>query len=414
MNIFRKLEKENFLIIQLLFLTCLFPITYLLGNSIINLFLLLISITYLIFIFKKKIFFDFKDCSFLSLILLWITFLVNLFFSQDPSLSMNRVLKFFFIIFFISAIKYIIKYKNYLFEKFIFKTWSIIFLIVFFDLIVEYFLGHNLTGNTSYMPGRLTSFIGDELVVGYFYIGFALFAFIYFHQQVENKKYNYLLLILLVAVSFLIGERSNFIKFFLTAFIFFFVAYELNIKKKILGLIITIIIIISLIYGGINYKTRFIHQMPNIFEKNGIKKFMLNSTYGSHFNTGINVFKKNYIFGVGIKNYREESIKKIYTKQNKDFAFQIMGTHPHQIHFEILAETGLFGFLSFITFILYSLFYSLKSYFKNKNKYQLSAILFILCSLIPFLPSGSFFSTYTSILFWLNFAIMTVYNNNKI
>ena len=99
MNIFRKLEKENFLIIQLLFLTCLFPITYLLGNSIINLFLLLISITYLIFIFKKKIFFDFKDCSFLSLILLWITFLVNLFFSQDPSLSMNRVLKFFLLFF---------------------------------------------------------------------------------------------------------------------------------------------------------------------------------------------------------------------------------------------------------------------------------------------------------------------------
>ena len=110
----------------------------------------------------------------------------------------------------------------------------------------------------------------------------------------------------------------------------------------------------------------------------------------------------------------EESIKEIYTKQNKDFAFQIMGTHPHQIHFEILSETGLFGFLSFTTFILYSFFCSLKSYFKTRNKYQLSALLFILCSLIPFLPSGSFFSTYTSVLFWLNFAIMTSYNKDKI
>ena len=108
------------------------------------------------------------------------------------------------------------------------------------------------------------------------------------------------------------------------------------------------------------------------------------------------------------------AIKEIYTKQNKDFAFQIMGTHPHQIHFEILSETGLFGFLSFTTFILYSFFCSLKSYFKNRNKYQLSALLFILCSLIPFLPSGSFFSTYTSVLFWLNFAIMTSYNKGKI
>ena len=77
---------------------------------------------------------------------------------------------------------------------------------------------------------------------------------------------------------------------------------------------------------------------------------------------------------------------------DKDFRFQIMGTHPHQIHFEILSETGLFGFLSFTIFILYSIFYSLKSYFKSRNKYQLSAILFILCTLIPFLPSGSFFS----------------------
>ncbi len=413
MKIFKSLEKENFLIIQLLFLICLFPITYLLGNSIINLFLFLISITYLIFIFKNKFFFDFKDISFQSLILLWLTYLINLLFSQDPSLSISRVLKFFFIIFFISAIKYIFKYKNYLFEKFIFKTWSIIFIIVLIDLIFEYFFGRNLTGNTSYMPGRLTSFIGDELVIGYFYIGFALFAFVYFHQEFENNKYNYLILILLVGVSFLIGERSNFIKFFLTIFIFFFIAYKLSIKKKIIGLIATVIIIISLIYSSVNYKTRFIAQMPNIFEKNGIKNFMYNSTYGSHFNTGINVFKKNYIFGVGIKNYREESVKEIYTNHNKDFEFQIMGTHPHQIHFEILAETGLFGFLSFAIFILYSLFVSLKSYFKTRNKYQLSAILFILCTLIPFLPSGSFFSTYTSVLFWLNFAVMTAYNKSE-
>ena len=232
MSIFRKLEKENFLIIQLLSLICLFPLSYLLGNSIINLFLLIISITYLIFIFRKKIFSDFKDFTFISLILLWITYIINLIFSHDPSLSFNRVLKFFFIIIFISAIKYILRYKNYLFEKIIFKTWSIIFIIVFFDLVFEYFFGHNLTGNTSYMPGRLTSFIGDELVIGYFYIGFALFSFVYFNQEFENKKYNYLPLILLIGVSFLIGERSNFIKFFLTIFIFFFIAYELSIKKK--------------------------------------------------------------------------------------------------------------------------------------------------------------------------------------
>ena len=113
------------------------------------------------------------------------------------------------------------------------------------------------------------------------------------------------------------------------------------------------------------YKTRFVDQMPNIFEKNGVKNFMLNSTYGSHYNTAINVFKNNIFFGVGIKNYRQESIKKIYTDQNKNFKFQIMGTHPHQIHFEILSETGIFGYLSFLAFIIYSLFLSIKSFMKS-------------------------------------------------
>ena len=106
--------------------------------------------------------------------------------------------------------------------------------------------------------------------------------------------------------------------------------------------------------------------MPNLLEKNGIKKYMLNSTYGSHYNTALSVFKNNIIFGVGIKNYREESIKKIYTDQNKDFKFQIMGTHPHQIHLELLSETGIFGYLSFFSFIIYSLYLSLSSFLKSK------------------------------------------------
>ena len=135
-----------------------------------------------------------------------------------------------------------------------------------------------------------------------------------------------------------------------------------------------------------------------------------NSTYGSHYNTAINVFKNNILFGVGIKNYREQSIKTIYIDKNKDFKFQIIGTHPHQIHFEILAETGLFGYISFFSFIIYSLAISIKTFLKNRNKYQLSAILFITVNILPILPSGSIFSTYTSILFWLNYAVMISYN----
>ena len=412
MAMISKLKKENILIFSLFTLIILFPISYLLGNSVINLFLFLISLTYLFYLIKNKKIAEFKKSSFLILFSLWITFVINLFFSQNFDLSLNRVLKFIFIIFFVSAIKFIIRYKNYFFENYIYKIWSLIFLIVIFDLVFEYIFGHNILGNKSYMPGRLTGFIDGELVIGYYFIGFALLAFIFLDKQIGKKNYTFFILLIFILISFLIGERSNFIKFFIASLIFFLIVYEIELKKKIIGILITISILYITVSNINIYKTRFVYQMPNLLEKNGIKKYMLNSTYGSHYNTALSVFKNNIIFGVGIKNYREESIKKIYTDQNKDFKFQIMGTHPHQIHLELLSETGIFGYLSFFSFIIYSLYLSLSSFLKSKNYYQLAAILFVICSLIPLLPSGSFFSTYTSVLFWFNYAIMMAYTKN--
>ena len=412
MAMISKLKKENILIFSLFTLIILFPISYLLGNSIINLFLFLISLTYLFYLIKNKKIAEFKKSSFLILFSLWITFVINLFLSQNFDLSLNRVLKFIFIIFFVSAIKFIIRYKNYFFENYIYKIWSLIFLIVIFDLVFEYIFGHNILGNKSYMPGRLTGFIDGELVIGYYFIGFALLAFIFLDKQIGKKNYTFFILLIFIYISFLIGERSNFIKFFIASLIFFLIVYEIDLKKKIIGILITVSILYITVSNVNIYKTRFVYQMPNLLEKNGIKKYMLNSTYGSHYNTALSVFKNNIIFGVGIKNYREESIKKIYTDQNKDFKFQIMGTHPHQIHLELLSETGIFGYLSFFSFIIYSLYLSLSSFLKSKNHYQLAAILFVICSLIPLLPSGSFFSTYTSVLFWFNYALMMAYTKN--
>ena len=182
-----------------------------------------------------------------------------------------------------------------------------------------------------------------------------MWAVYYDNKEIDNKNYTVFILITFILVSFIIGERSNFIKFFISSLVFFLIFYEINLKKKIIGVLITVSIFSILFFTISNdniYKTRFINQMPNLLEKNGIKKFMLNSTYGSHYNTALSVFKNNIIFGVGIKNYRNESVKKIYTDQNKNFKFQIMGTHPHQIHLEFLSETGIFGYLSFFKICL--------------------------------------------------------------
>ncbi len=406
----KSLKRENFLIFIIIFFSTVFPISYLLGNSIINFFVFILSISLIAYSLIKKDLKKFKNLIFILFLCLWSTFLINLFFSQNFELSLNRVLKFFFIIFFIYAMKFAINYKNNFYENFIFKFWTFIFLIVLVDLIFEYHFGYNITGNVSFMPSRLTSFLKDELVIGYYFIGFALFAYVTLDKRIDNKLISFLILMFLIIISFLIGERANFIKFFIACFIFLMIASEISIKKKLFSLGAIISLIFFIIQSSPLYKSRFIYQMPNIFSLNETKNFYFNSTYGSHYNTAINVFKNNLLFGVGIKNYREQSIKKVYIDKNKDFKFKIIGTHPHQLHFEILAETGLFGYISFFSFIIYSLIVSIKTFVKNRNKYQLSAILFIVASIIPVLPSGSIFSTYTSILFWLNYAIMISYN----
>ena len=42
----------------------------------------------------------------------------------------------------------------------------------------------------------------------------------------------------------------------------------------------------------------------------------------------------------------------------------------------------------------------------NKDKIQLCGILFLITTFIPLIPSGSFFTTYGAVLFWLNYALM--------
>ena len=142
-----------------------------------------------------------------------------------------------------------------------------------------------------------------------------------------------------------------------------------------------------------------------------LDKYLKSSEYGAHYNTAYQIFKRNKIFGIGIKNFREESSNRIYYNKEYVYTLNRAKTHPHQVHFEILSETGLFGYTFFILFIFSSLFFSFKEYLKNRNIYQLSSLIFILISIIPYLPTGSFYSSFNSSIFWLNYAIMVAYIN---
>ena len=143
--------------------------------------------------------------------------------------------------------------------------------------------------------------------------------------------------------------------------------------------------------------------------KENIINFIKWSKYGAHYNAAYKIFQEYPYFGIGIKLFRIESVKDKYRNEEYKWTDERNTTHPHQIHLEFLSETGLFGYLIFIIFISTSLYLSIKNYLIYKNLFQLVSILYVLTSLLPLLPSGSFFSTYSSSLFWLNYAIMVSY-----
>ena len=428
------IEKLKFILLLLL------PINLIAGNFLINLNFLLIGLIFIVELIKKKNFSFTNDYAFKFILFFFISLLINLFFSIDPVNSSTRILKVLPAIAFVFLLKEILNKYTLEFEKIIFGFWSIIFFILIIDALFETYFGYNLygfltllLGNTDYgyvqfgfgtlAHGRVSSFFGDELIIGSFVFGFALIflSYIFKFFNNSNKILLPITLVIIVIASFLIGERSNFIKVFLSVLILFFIIYDLNVKKKILSFFLIILTISLLINLNSGLKERYYGQIKDSFnnkklikENNyGINKIIKNSHYGAHYNAAFKIFKDSPIFGIGIKNYRLESSKKKYENKEYRRTRDRWATHPHSIHFEFLSETGIFGYFCFLIFIILSLYCSIKNYLRNRNNFQLSGIIFILIYIFVPLPSGSFFSTFGFNIFWINYAIMVAYNKNS-
>ena len=403
------LETLSFLIISIL------PIIIFLGSGLLNLSIIIIDLLFLIEIYRTKNFKFLNNIFFYLLIFLWATFLINLFFfSIDPSKSILRSLGFVRYIFFVFAIKYIFEIKENFYLNKIFKIWTLTFLIVTFDLIIEYIFGQNIFGFKAELTGRLVGFFKDEMKIGHFYSAFILICLVtinnYFKsiKNINDKKFFkeiifFSFVTLFLITSFLIGERANFIRILLIL-VLFILFFKKNYKALISIILICGIIFTNLIMNNDRLKQRFWITFLNPLIKNPIQTLFI-PPYGDHYQSALEVFNRNKIFGVGIRNYATESSKNIYNKNPS--------VHPHQIHFEFLAELGLFGYFCFFYFIFHCLFLSIRSFIKKRDFYKFSGILFVFASLLPFIPSGSFFTTYGATLFWMNFAILLQNNKSK-
>ena len=390
-------------------LILLFPIFLITGNFLINFFYICISILSILNFRQKNDFF--RSNIFYLLIFFLIYLFINLLLSVNFSNSYLRVIKFLLIILFVQEIFNLNDKEEIYFEK-IMRFWTILYTIVTIDIIFELIFGFNTLGFKSYLEGRVASFFGDELIVGTFYHFFSLIVLSYF---IKNKYPNFLvifLIITIISISFMIGERANFLKLFFSIILLSLFVSKINFIKKASLVFLTLLIIGTIFYSNDSLKKRYYNQISIIYSIDGFKKYFRESSYGAHQSTAFEIFKDNKLFGVGLKNFREESKKDIYENPNYKLTKGRDTTHPHQIHLELLSEIGLIGYFSFFILIFFSIFISAKNYLIKKNPYQLSALIYIISCLIPLIPSGSLFSTFFGGIFWFSYGLMISFNKN--
>ena len=391
---FNKFKSLNYMEILII----LFPLSYLFRSAILNFFIILFSI---IFLFNLK-----KHVKFLKneiWILFYLTFLFylifNSFFAVDfnSSLvsSLSQVRYLLFSLFILIAIKNINKFETIIFFH------SMILILVSADTLFQ-FINNGVDILGFYVPqnlNRLSGPFGDELIVGtyitYLSIPIISYSIFNFRDFQFKMKIYWIFFIFIVFLSVLLsGERMS--SLILISSFILILLLSLPLKKSLLYIII-FLISIFLSYSNINQvKVRtndFISEIKLYKYNNHIRLF--SSAY--------KIWETNKVNGVGLKNFRSACDEKKFDDFTK--TEMLCSSHPHNIYFELLSETGLIGILLFLLFILSFFINYLRIPIKDKSiEYSIliGSLLVIFSYLWPVKSSGSFFSTFTASFFWIN------------
>jgi len=395
-----------------IFLICFFPLTLLIGPAVANICVALTILNFFFYLFKEKSIKIFKNKTFYLFIIFWLFLFLSLIFSINFYNSFGRALSFGGFIFFSYAVSYFFKIEKYKYIDLIFFIWSLIVFIVGVDCIYEYLVGNNIIGNVSAFKGRISSFLGKELKIGHFFLGFAPLIIAY----ISSRKFNttYLLIFLFILfniISFIIGERSNFIRFFIITLTLFVLLKKIDSKKIILLLLIIITFVCLTVYNNKNFRDRF--YPPEIKSKQKFYNYLISTQYVAHYDTAIKIIENYPLTGIGLKNFYLECGKEQYINKSIPSNDVRCSTHPHQHHLEIFSEIGIFGYLLFLYIFIIFLINNFNCIKNIANPITLVSYLYIIVFLFAPIPTGSFFTSWGASIFWLNIGIILAFKKNK-
>ena len=432
-----ELNIANFLILSI-------PIFLISGAFLADLALSASCIFFLFHIFRKRKFSLLKDNYFFVFIFFYVIIIISCF--QSDYFDEIFLKNFFYFRFgiFLILVKYIINND----EKFVKNLKNIllfIFILLFFDSLVQYIFSKNILG-FSHPPGRITSLFGTESVLGSYVVRLCplLIALIFLS---DGSKYEFFLVLLLTFIlSIISGERASIFLFLVFCSILFLI-WKYDIKKKMIFLFTFIFLIstsfIIVIKTSESAKFRLIDKtlsQINLNYKNN-KPFykelkvdgqnsalarndtLLPLQYTLYFEASKNIFLDNFIFGSGPKSYRYISKTEEYLlirthaaflNMPKDFKYpgftdvKSSNTHPHNIYLQLFSETGLLGGLFiFLVFI----YVTIIIFFSKINFEKKIILISIFMNLFPFITSGNFLNNWISMIYFYPLGILYLKKN---
>jgi O-antigen ligase len=435
MVIFNSFNKNKDVILNILF--SLIPLSFLIGNFVINLNVLFI-IVFTFLIYNKKIFgikLLFIDKVIISFfIFIFISGITNnTFFTPNVGSDDYTIL-----IKTISYIRYLLLYfvlrflveENKINFKWFFISCFIFSLFVSLDIFYQFIFAKDIFGFEMVNSRKLSGPFGEELIAGGYLQRFSIFGFFIFPFFFKIKK-TYLLLILVTlfliyTVSIILsGNRIPAVLYLMTLFLI--LLFEKRTRKYFpIFLILTSFVFYPLYVTNHNIRS----NLGNI-KKDGfriVKIFIVDNfsktskvhfddmpAYYKEFKTFYGTWLMNKYIGGGIRSFRYNCPQRKIIKDNERAT---CNTHPHNYYLEILTDLGLIGFILFFTIFIIIIYNSLikKYFFKSDlsfNELIIPFIFIFIPEIFPLRTSGSFFSTASSIYIFLLISIIVALSNKK-
>ena len=372
-------NKENYFTALL----SLIPVSFIAGNLIINLNILLLIIS--TFLFYKKEFFTIKYFFLDKLLLVYFCLIIiagiynDIFFYQNDiswwkgyfqsTIKSLLFLKYFFLYL---VLRFLIERKK-INLKYFFITCGLSSIFVCFDIFFQFINGQDIFGYKAGPGRKLSGPFGDELISGGFIQRFSIFTFFIIPLFFSSVPKNFLkILIPILFIIFFIGvvlsgNRMPAILFIFS--IFLIVIFNNQTRKFFIPFVIILVLSLGvLLKFSSNVRTNFdtfYSQVSEMIVITAKGDFNNKNTpqYLKEFSSFYETWKLNKYIGGGIKNFRLYC----HMRQNKipDVKF-ICNMHPHNYYLEILTETGVVGLILILTIFLIIIYKTLyKKYFTD-------------------------------------------------